>query len=343
MKFAVTPTQMLLAAALVAVAISPMVSAGEADDRIAYYARLDNDAVAGSDQGYSSGAEFGLITPTISDFQDPRLSPLVRTINRQLAWLQPRGFEDNNVVFTMGHGIFTPQDWRLREPDPRDRPYAGVLVLGVNYNGRNGDVMHATTLNVGLVGPSAGAEQLQDFVHDFTGGKRFQGWDHQLQDEPVFRILHQRLHKWIVANSIWKTDVIVHGGGSVGNLATFANFGAELRFGPSLPDNFGSAPALPVSENTAPLRGARFAEELQVHGFITADARYVFHDITLDGNTWKDSASVERRDMVADLGVGVAALWRGWKIGVAHYFRTKEFSRQGSEAQLASITIRRDM
>ena len=104
-----------------------------------------------------------------------------------------------------------------------------------------------------------------------------------------------------------KADVIVHYGGSVGNLTSFANAGVEFRYGRGLPDNFGSAVALAIGENTAPSRLRFYTRRLPIHGFIALDARYVLNDVTLDGNTWRNRVSVERKDFVADIGVGFAA------------------------------------
>jgi lipid A 3-O-deacylase len=314
----------------------------DADDRASIFLRVDNDAFADSDRGYTNGINIGFVSPTVESFQDPRLPPRLRSLNRRLAWLQPRGFEENNVALTLGQGIFTPEDWRRSEPDPLDRPYAGVLAAGITYNGRTGNSMRSTTLNVGLVGPSAGAEPAQDFVHELLGSNEFRGWDHQLRDEPAFRILHQRLRKWDLARAS-RTDAIAHYGGSIGNLTTFANAGVELRFGRTLPDNFGSAPALPVAENTAPSRTPYYTRRPSIHGFVAFDARYVLRDITLDGNTWRDSASVERENFVADLGIGFALSWRGWRIHFARYFRTKEYESQSADTSLGGITIRRDV
>jgi hypothetical protein len=138
-------------------------------------------------------------------------------------------------------------------------------------------------------------------------------------------------------------DVIAHGGASLGNLVTAANFGVEMRFGSWVPDNFGSAPLLPVAENAAPSLTRVRSNQPLVHAFLAMDVRYVAFDITLDGNTWRDSASVDRRDVAANLGVGIAAHWRGWKIAVAHYVQTKEFDNQQRDARLGSLTIRRDI
>lgn len=313
----------------------------EAANRTDFYMRLDNDVFAGTDRGYSNGTEFGFVSPTVVDFQDERLSEATRWLNRRMAWLQPQGYEYNNIVLTLGQGIYTPSDWRLEDPDPDDRPYAGVLVAGVTYNGRDRDSMRSTTLNVGMVGPSTLAEQTQDLVHHVINGQRFAGWEHQLRDEPVFRLMHQRLHKRTWIGSTAMSDAVLHYGGSIGNLTTFVSAGAEFRFGHWFPDNFGSAPLLPVSENTAPTIGPIYSERVRIHGFLALDVRYVIHDITLDGNTFRDSASVDRKAVVADLGIGIAAHWGNWKIAVARYFRTREFRSQESDAELGSITIRR--
>jgi lipid A 3-O-deacylase len=342
-----TRQRSLLAASFIAAACVAVSLESHAEDSIDaangtdFYMRLDNDVFAGTDRGYSNGTEFGFVSPTVADFQDERLSAATRWLNRRLAWLQPQGYSHNNVVLTLGQGMYTPSNWRLENPDPNDRPYAGVLVAGVTYNGRDRDSMRATTLNVGIVGPSAFAEETQSFVHHIVGGRRFAGWDHQLRDEPVFRLLQQRMHKRTWIGSTVMSDVILHYGGSIGNLTTFVNAGAEIRFGSWFPDNFGSAPLLPVYENTAPSIGPVFSERVRFHGFVALDVRYVIRDITLDGNTFKDSPSVDRKDLVADLGIGIAAHWGNWKIAFARYFRTREFRGQDANAELGSITIRR--
>ena len=309
----------------------------------AMYVRLDNDAFADRDWGYTSGVRVGSISPTLDGFQDVRLTPRLRALNRRLAWLQPRGFDEYNVSLAIGQEMFTPQDWRLSEIDPLDRPYAGVLAAGITYNGRNAQAMRSTTLTLGLVGPSSGAEELQNLLHQLNGSREFRGWEHQVNDEPVFRVLHQRARKWDLVDAVRMSDAIVHYGGSVGNLTTFGNAGVELRFGRALPDNFGSAPALPGLENTAPARMAELGRRSSLHGYVAMDARYVLHDVTLDGNTWRDSASIAREELVVDLGVGFALYWQGWKLTFARYYRTKEFEGQGSGTTLGSITIRRDL
>jgi hypothetical protein len=194
---------------------------------------------------------------------------------------------------------------------------------------------------LGLVGPSALAKQAQDLVHRTTGVDEFLGWDHQLNDEPVFRILHERFRRWDILPTRRFGDVTAHYGGSIGNLSTFANAGAELRIGRALPDNFGTATTLSYGQATAPARWAGSPGQPSVHGYVALDARAVLHDITLDGNTWRDSASVDREPYVAELELGVAMNWRGWQATLGATFRTKEYETQTKHGSFGTLTFRR--
>src|SRR5688572_21680394 len=327
--------QLLLAAALLTAAVA------RGDDANNLILRIDNDLFTGTDRDYTSGVQIGATSATVESFDDAAFAPRLRWANRNLKWLQPKGFEENNVAWTIGQRMFTPEDWSLTEPDSRDRPYAGLLFAGLTYNGRNSHSLRSTSLEVGIVGPSALAEQTQRVVHRAVRADRFLGWDHQLNDEPVLRIRHQRFQRWDIKPARRFGDVTVHYGGSVGNLATFANSGAELRLGKSLPDNFGTATTLAYGQDTAPTRWGGSSSRPSIHGFIAVDARVVLHDITLDGNTWRDSASVEREPYVAELTLGVALDWREWHATLGTVYRTKEYETQDREASFGTLTFRR--
>jgi lipid A 3-O-deacylase len=326
---------LLLAAALI------ITSVARADDTSNLFLGIDNDLFTGTDREYTSGVHLGSTSATVESIDDAELAPSLRWANRKLEWLQPKGFTENNVTWTIGQRMFTPEDWRLEQPDPRDRPYAGLLSASLTYNGRDSHSLRSTSIEVGVVGPSALAEQAQRLVHRAVDADQFLGWDQQLNDEPVFRILHERFRRWDIKP--WRRfgDFTAHYGGSIGNLMTFANAGAELRIGRNLPDNFGTAPTLSYGQNTAPMRFGSSPSRLAIHGYVAVDARAVLRDITLDGNTWRDSASVEREPYVAELAFGVALHWRGWLTTVGATRRTKEYESQTGDASFGTLTFRR--
>ena len=309
--------------------------------------RLDNDLFGGQDQGYSNGIQLTLVSPNLADYtDDPCIPRLARWVNRHLDALQPaQGFEQRNMIATFAQGIFTPTDFGRRDLIEDDRPYAGALLMGLGYNARNGDYLQTTQLQFGIVGPSALGKQVQNAVHKALGDETFKGWDNQLHDEPVFRIVHERMQRYSAGhacNGTWGWDAIGHYGGSLGNLATYANAGAELRFGLRLPDDFGSTPLRPAGENIAPTRHDNTGDRpFGAHMFLTSDVRWVLRDITLDGNTFRDSHSVDKRSFVGEVGYGVALMRGRWKFALARYHRTREFEGQRQTPVFGSFTVSR--
>jgi hypothetical protein len=309
--------------------------------------RLDNDLFGGQDQGYSNGIQLTLVSPNLADYtDDPCIPRLARWVNRHLDALQPaQGFEQRNMIATFAQGIFTPTDFSRRDLIKDDRPYAAGLLMGLGYNARTGDYLQTTQLQFGIVGPSALGKQVQNAVHKALGDETFKGWDNQLHDEPVFRIVHERMHRYSAGdahNGTWGWDAISHYGGSFGNLATYANTGAEVRFGLRLPDDFGSTPLRPAGENTAPTRHYNTGDRpFGAHLFLTSDVRWVLRDITLDGNTFRHSHSVDKRPFVGEVGYGIAVMRGRWKFALARYHRTREFDGQKQTPVFGSFTVSR--
>lgn len=309
--------------------------------------RVDNDLFGAKkqDQGYSNGLLLTLVSPNLADYTDDACLPApMRWINRHLGWVHPGEYEYRNMVVGFGQALFTPVDFRRSDLVVEDRPYAAALLVGFGYNARHAGWMHTSQLRLGMVGPSALGEQVQDEWHEAIGVNKFDGWDHQLRDEPVFQLVHEHLRRLPAHGTAnadgWGWDAIGHWGGAVGNLGTHANVGGELRFGWRLPDDFGSDPLRPSGENAAPRRDAP-TRRWSAHVFAAMDARWVLRDITLDGNTVKSSHRVDREPLVADFGYGFAVTRAGWKLAFARYHRTREFEGQPDTPVFGSFTISR--
>ncbi len=309
--------------------------------------RVDNDLFGGEsqDQGYTNGAVITLVSPNLNDYtDDPCLPRLARWINRRLERIQPGRYDQQNMVFSLGQSLFTPADYTRSDLILDDRPYAAVLLASFGFNARNQSDLRTTQLQVGVVGPAALGRQVQHAVHKVTGSEEFLGWEHQLRNEPVVRLVHERMRRWPGDASFdadgWAWDAIAHWGGAVGNLSTHANVGMELRFGWKIPDDFGSTPLRPAGENTAP-RSAGRRLGWSAHLFLTSDVRWVLHDITLDGNTFRDSHSVDKRAVVGEVGYGLAVMRGRWKFALARYHGAREFEGQKERPVFGSFTISR--
>src|SRR5688572_1745884 len=96
-------TQLIVGLALL------IATAAQADETINVFARIDNDLLTGTDREYTSGVEAGFTTATVESFDDAGFAPGLRRANRALRWLQPKGFDENNVTWTIGQQMFTPE------------------------------------------------------------------------------------------------------------------------------------------------------------------------------------------------------------------------------------------
>lgn len=307
--------------------------------------RVDNDLFANQDQGYTSGVALSLISPNLANYrQDQCLPAPARWLNRYLEWLQPHGFDQQNMVVRLDHRLYTPTDPKPTELIESDRPYAGVFTVSFGYNARERNNLRTSLFTLGMVGPSTHPETIQDFIHDITGSDHFQGWDNQLGDELVFMFGHERSQR-LPVEGVWGdidgfgADAIRTFGLGVGSLATYGSIGGEVRAGWKLPDDFGTSPLRPSGENSAPNVRARHARGWSTHAFASFEGRWMLRDISLDGNTWKNSHSVDREPLVVEAAIGLSVRYSRLKVSFARYFRSREFRDQGERPSYGSFTV----
>lgn len=255
------------------------------------------------------------------------------------------------VGFSIGQSLFTPDDTDRADPIQDDRPYAGWLYVGLSLHEtyeHDGEPTHQDViqLQLGLVGPDAHGETVQNDFHDIIGVAGANGWDNQLRDELGVNLIAER--KWRrslagpnaatcrwYAPSCLDIDVIPHAGASLGNVQTYAAAGGLIRLGRNLGKDFGPPrilPGLPGSETLGD--GAAWGWYV----FAGAQARAVARDIFLDGNTFRDSPSVGKHPLVADLQVGFAMTYERLRLTFAHVFRTSEFEEQDAADQFGALS-----
>lgn len=309
-----------------------------------YNLYYENDMFTGTDAHYTSGAKLSWVSANLEDYiHDPCLPNWVRQLNRISEAVQPGPFDSRNMVVSFGQTMYTPTDRTRRDLIRNDRPYAGWLYLGLAYNARNDVQMDTVEIDVGMVGPASLARESQNLIHDMRGIDRFNGWGNQLGNELGIQLVRERKNRVFELREPGgpQIDAITHYGYSLGNVKTYLNAGAEMRIGTFLPNDFGTSPIRPAGDSNAPLplNASRRMANGGVHAFLSMDARAVAHDIFLDGNTFSNSHSVDKRYFVGDVAAGIAWQWVGGKITYAQYLRSKEFRGQKEAQNYGSITL----
>ncbi|WP_339630852.1 lipid A deacylase LpxR family protein [uncultured Sneathiella sp.] len=292
---------------------------------------LENDLFFGLDQDYTNGVQLAWMS-------EPDYAPVWAL---KAARLLPFFPEDGLVrsSYAIGQNMYTPND--ISDPDPPldERPYAGWLYGAVGIVVETGEKqLDQLQLQFGIVGPSSLAEQSQEFIHKVVGSPKPQGWDTQLKDEPGLVLTYQRSWRALVSQEIAgiSVDVTPHVGGALGNIYTYANAGATLRFGWNLPNDYGPPRIQPG------LPGSGFFEQTDDVGlyfFAGLDARAVAHNIFLDGNTFRDSRSVDKEPFVGDAQVGVAVTLRSARLAFTHVFRSREYKGQSNPDEFGAISL----
>ncbi len=229
---------------------------------------------------------------------------------------------------SLGQNIYTPEDISETEPIKDDRPYAGWLYLGFGIAANQGsNRFDQLELNVGVVGPSSLAEDVQTTWHDWFGLAEPEGWDNQLDDELGVVLFYEQTRrletkKWAFGLE-W--DFMHHFGGALGNVYTFGKAGFTCRLSPDLAVDFGPPrirPSLPGSGFYARDDGFNW------YLFAGVEARLVARNIFLDGSTFEDSQSVDKKPVTGDAQAGIVLQYEDWRFSYTQIWRAKEFDGQ---------------
>lgn len=246
----------------------------------------------------------------------------------------------NTVGYHLSYRMYTPDDVERRDLIENDRPYAGLVLGGLSLHGleRQGSWQREDTLqfDIGVVGPMTGADSVQREVHRFTNSDRPRGWSHQLRNEPVINASYRR--HWWHRQALGPLE-LQHGPGlsaALGNLVVQAGAGYGVRLGQGI-DNTMTTPSIGVEQ--VGYRQAATPQESGWHLFAALQGRFVAHHLLLDGNTWKESHSVDRREWVGDAVFGLALTWEKWQVSLAHIWRSKEFDEQEQSTTHGALTL----
>jgi len=308
------------------------------DNRGILNIQLENDLWGGgSDRHYTHGTRISYLTkenPT--GFED--------TVKKKIGeWLPDIVVpHTNRIGFALGQSIFTPEDIAATELQENDRPYAGWLYGGVSLISKwekDRDYFDNLEINVGVVGPAAQGEDTQTFVHRLKDVQLPNGWDNQLKNEPGFVLYYER--KWRLDSQVTfmglSADFTPSLGMALGNVYTYGSVGGILRVGVDLPNDYGPPGIKPG------LSGSDFFEPSKNFGWYVfggVEGRAMGRNIFLDGNTFEDSHSVDKRILVGDLQVGIViTMLESVRLAYTNVFRSKEFAGQEGIDQFGSLHL----
>lgn len=291
---------------------------------------FENDVFYNTDCDYTNGAALVWV-PTKDAPPDWALR-----VAHWIPWFPEDGILSHG--YAIGQNMYTPRNITLADPRRDDRPYAGWLYGAIGVGAETGQQLDQFVLTAGVIGPASHAEQTQKLVHRTIDTDIPRGWDTQLRNEPGLNIMYERSWRKLAAKTFdgHAFDLTPHLGGALGNVYTYANTGLTLRFGESLPLDYGPPriqPSTPGSYHFIPV------DKFTWYLFAGVDGRAVARNIFLDGNTFEHSRSVKKEPFVADAQWGFVLTWRNYRLGLTHVVRTREFKGGNGSDKFGSINL----
>ena len=262
---------------------------------------LDNDLFLGNDNGYTNGlyiASFDVGTAQADDLPKPQFWV------KPLLWSMPdsHAIDGAASAYTFGQTMNTPSDIRIANPATNELPYSALLALTHHYLTVTENSADLASTTVGVVGPAALGEQSQKFVHDVIEADEPQGWDTQLGNEVVFQLTRARAQQYWQSES-GRMDLVTNITGNLGTISSAVSTGAIFRFGKGLMHSYATTlfNSSRTSNPTNINKGWYFYTGLQ--------AGYTFNNIFADGNTFRDSRSIDYDPEFISILSGISYAW----------------------------------
>lgn len=291
----------------------------------------------GVDQAYSNGIKFSYV---YARDQIPRWAP---------KWLMNSNFVKEeltkskaNFGISLNHQIYTPNNTSDSNFIPNDRPYAAWLYAGFSLHIKNDRRSQTLEATLGVVGPAALGETVQNEFHKLIGSASANGWAYQLKNEPALQLSYQqRLQFFELRNRFGPYfDIIPMFGAGLGNVFVGMHSGLLARVGVNLPDDFG--PARPsggesdsfVSPNAPP-------EDLKSSYYLFAGIRgnAIARNLFLDGSTFQDSHKVTKYPFTAETEIGVGVQIMPVSLVWRYVVRSPDFEEMSGFNSFASLGI----
>jgi len=295
----------------------------------------ENSSLAGggpTDRNYTNGLRLGWTSP-------------VGKVPPSLAWLGNALWGDGTRRVSLGivQQMFTPADTQAKPPSPLDRPYAGYLAASLTLSQANANSRNTLGLALGVIGPPAGGEEVQNGFHHLIGQGTNKGWGYQLRAEPTVELTAGRTWR-IRLDRTWtrrfggiEADALPAVSAGIGNVRIYAETGVIFRLGQGLDADFGPSRLPPGLSGGSAFRQIR---KLTWYVFLGVDGQAVGHDLFLDGNTFRSGPHVTRDPVIGEAEAGIAVIYHGVRISYTQVVQTRSFhGQQGGPFNFGVFTL----
>ena len=240
---------------------------------------------------------------------------------RYLSKKTPKNIQKKIFEVQLGHHMYTPFKATVQQNTDHDRPFAGYLFgsFGIQRFYKNETILK-TTLQLGVLGPSAYSKPLQDFIHEIYGYKKAIGWKHQIANTIGVNFKIDYIKK--IANDDylginWVNKI------RVGTVYTDLSTGFYGRIGLNPLQKIINSIAFNANLNN---KNTGFNNEIESFLYLKPMFSYVAYDATIEGSFLNDSSpitfDIEPFKFTTEIGIRFTA--KRFNFGYAVNYHTKK-------------------
>jgi hypothetical protein len=231
--------------------------------------------------------------------------------------------------------IQTPPDKDSPDPVPEQMPYAGYLYGSYFRHFLTGQQDDYFKVDVGVIGPASGAEDVQTGFHKLTGMALPMGWEHQLEskwNEPVFNIAGFKSYSHRFASWL---EYKPFAGVNAGTVLVDAELGNFIRAGWNLPREFNPTIYSFSAEN-------RRMKDQKVFAYVFTGVvgKAIAYDHMLEGSLFQEEqVTVHADTFVANGTVGASVGYGAFDITFSRVQQTEQYSSQLRDSIYNTIKV----
>lgn len=219
--------------------------------------------------------------------------------------------------WTAGQNIQTPEQTERSDLITNDLPYMGMIGWQSSYYAYDDERFTGFQWGVGWVGEEALGEEVQKAAHEVSNAAALNGWDNQLEGEPVANLFYSKKRKLL---RLPYFDTAATADAALGNFFSFGQIGLETRFG-DMPKGFAYLPD-PLG------RGMDYDARLDtdggpyLYGSVTMRGTGFLNSLRLQGNTfrndnpWTQQNTIDMERLVGQAILGGHYEARRWGLHV---------------------------
>jgi hypothetical protein len=219
----------------------------------------------------------------------------------------------------LGHLMFTPNKPTVKDITEHDRPFASFLYAGFGLKKvyKNQQIVKLQ-LQLGVIGPAALGESLQNFIHDIYGFDMPEGWKYQIRNAVAINA-NAFYTKRLTVDEDNRNDISLISTLRVGTVFTDVTAGFFGRLGFNKLQKVSNSIAFNTSLNNENTNGVRGIESLLYYkGTLT----YALYDATIQGSFLNTSSPVtfEINPIRFDFEIGMLFTANRISFGYAYHF-----------------------